>query len=217
MPRLYLPLGHQPQQPRLFEAARSSSLDLGPIGKDLVELALTETGEPTWPELPPVCLITGEKSNVTFRKVKFSRFPRWVLLLAVVPAGSVVLAGIVALLLTKKASGELPFSDRGWFRWRVARMITPISVFLALGALFVGLSLTLTEQLLEAALAWGVMVSSPLVLYLTLQRNRMVTPVHITDTEIALKIPSEEAARAVLDRLHPGGMEQAVPLFGAAR
>jgi len=205
MPTLHLPLG-QPRR-RLFESARSSARDTGPLGEDLATLAFTGSGEArsTWPELPPVCLVTGERSNVTFRDVKFSWFPRWVFLLALVPAGSVLLAGLVAAILTRRASGELPFSSRGWLRWRVARMTTPISVVLALGALFMGMSFMSAEQTLAATLALGAMVGVPLALYLGLQHNRMVLSGRITDTEIAIEIPREEAARAILDHLCPPG------------
>jgi hypothetical protein len=198
---------------------------VGPTGKSLAELAFADADgtrepnpDPGWADLPPVCVITGAKDNVVTRKVTLSWFPRWVLLLALVPAGSVLLAGIVALFMTKKASGYLPFSDRGWFRWRVAKIVTPISIFWVLGAIFVGMSFDVATEALQAALAWGAMVAVPLALYWTLQRNRMVVPVRITDSEIALKIPSEEAARAVVDFLYPGGgTGQAAPMFTAAR
>lgn len=221
MPTLHLPLGRQPQ-PQLFAAARSTASDMGPIGEDLTTLAFGDssegqTGGATWSELPPVCLVTGEKDQVTFRKVKFSWFPRWVLLLAFVPAGSLLLAGIAALILNKHAEGELPFTDRGWRQWRVARMITPLSIFLALSALVMGLSYTSSDQSAAATLAWVTMIGAPLALYLGLQRNRMVAAARITDTEIALQVPSEAAARAILDRLHPGGMVAPGMLFGAAR
>ncbi|HEY8208179.1 MAG TPA: hypothetical protein VIG99_11900 [Myxococcaceae bacterium] len=193
---------------------------MGPTGKSLLELAFEgdRPDGPSWPELPPVCVVTGDTSNVTFRKVKFSWFSRWVLLLALVPTGSVFLAGIAALFLRKKASGELPFSDRGWRQWRMAKMVTPISVFLALGTLSVAMGASSSDPSSELGLAWvAIAAGIPLALYLAFQRNRMVRPVRITRDEIALEIPSEEAARAVLDHLHPGTALQTGPLFAAAR
>lgn len=159
-------------------------------------------------DLPPVCLITGEKGDVTFRKVKFSWYPRWVPLLIFVPFGGLLLALIVALILTKKAAGELPFSARGWSRWQVAKAMTVLSVFWVIGAMFAGIGMAAAERFVETALAFGSMFAVPLVLYFTLQRSRMVTPGRITDTEITLKIPSEEAALAVRDHLHSGRAAQ---------
>ncbi|HVE87176.1 MAG TPA: hypothetical protein VND93_30180, partial [Myxococcales bacterium] len=110
MPTLHLPFD---QSPRLFESARSTASDLGPTGQSLLSLPFPRDSG-ILPELPPVCLVTGERENVTFRRVRFSWFPSWVLLLSLLPTGSVALAGIAAWLLTKKAVGHLPFTDRGW-------------------------------------------------------------------------------------------------------
>jgi hypothetical protein len=41
--------------------------------------------------------------------------------------------------------------------------------------------------------------------------------VRITETELTLKIPSEEAAMAIRDHLHAGQLVQAVPVAVAAR
>src|SRR5512141_1345766 len=86
-------------------------------------------------DLPPVCISTGAQEEVTFRKVKFAWYPRWVAALILVPYGGLLLAAIVAAVLTKRAKGELPFSNLGWSRWRQAKLFIGLSVVL----LFVGL------------------------------------------------------------------------------
>ena len=67
-------------------------------------------------DLPPVCLIIGQRESVSFHKVKFAWYPRWVPALIFVPLGGLLLAAIVAAIMTKRAAGELPFSDQGWSR-----------------------------------------------------------------------------------------------------
>jgi hypothetical protein len=168
-------------------------------------------------DLPPVCLITGERRDVTFRPVKFSWYPRWVALLIFVPFGGLLLAAIVAMILTKKAAGELPFSDEGWSRWRLAKLMTAVSVLWVIAALFAGSFFLAAESWTAATLGYGSMVVVPLAIYFTLQRKRTVTPARITNTEITLNIPSEEAAFAVREHLHSGRVVQAAPMAAVAR
>lgn len=168
-------------------------------------------------DLPPVCLITGERAGVTFHKVKFSWYPRWIPALIFVPFGGILLAAIVAFIMTKKAAGELPFTEQGWSRWRLAKIMGVVSVFFVLLAMFGGLGLMAAELPEAAFVAWGLMIAVPLAIYFNLQRGRSVMPVRITDTEITLKIPSEEAALAIRDHLHSGRVVQAAPMAVAAR
>jgi len=163
-------------------------------------------------DLPPVCLITGERNDVTFRRVKFSWYPRWIAALILVPYGGLLLALIVALILTKRAAGELPFSDEGWSRWRLAKAMMPVAVLWVIAAMSGGVFLLVSEQTGLGLLALLSMLGVPLVLYLTVQRGRMVTPASITDTEIALNVPSLQAALAIHRHLHAGRVAQATPV-----
>ncbi|RKG63079.1 hypothetical protein D7V80_32075 [Corallococcus sp. CA054B] len=68
-------------------------------------------------DLPPVCLITGERQGVVFKPVAFSWYPPWisrflllgVLALALVPILPIAL--FVASVRTKQALGTLPFTE----------------------------------------------------------------------------------------------------------
>jgi hypothetical protein len=164
-------------------------------------------------DLPPVCLITGERNNVTFRKVKFAWYPRWVALLIFVPCGSWLLAAIVAAILTKRAAGELPFTDEGWSRWRLAKLLAAVQVLWIIGALFAGYYFGVDERIPEMVVSFVAMLALPLAVYFAFQRNRMVTPARITETEITLKIPSEVAAMAIREHLHAGQPAQPAPAF----
>jgi hypothetical protein len=166
-------------------------------------------------DLPPVCLITGARDNVSFRKVKFAWYPRWVAFLIFVPFGGLLLAAIVAMILTKKAAGELPFSDEGWSKWRMAKIMVAVDVLWVIGAMFAGIGFAASETEtggVIAALAFSSMVAVPVAIYFLFQRKRMVTPTRITDTDLTIKIPSEEAAAAVRMHLTGGRVVQAQPL-----
>ena len=180
-----------------------------PAGMALLKLPINEMSSF---DLPPVCLITGERNDVTFRRVRFSWYPRWVPVLILVPTGGLLLALIVALILAKRAAGELPFSDEGWSRWRRAKLMVPVAVLWVIVAMLGGVFFLSSEQTALGLLALLTMVGVPLVLYLTVQRGRMVTPASITDTEIALNVPSLQAALAIREHLHSGRVVQAMPV-----
>jgi hypothetical protein len=166
-----------------------------------------------------VCLITGTRDGVSFRKVKFAWYPRWVGALIFVPLGGILLAAIVAMILTKRASGELPFSDRGWSLWRTAKIMVAVDVLWILVAMFGGIGLATSEGDLAplSAVAFLSMVVVPIAVYFAFQRNKMVTPTRITEAELTLKIPSAEAALAVRQHLGAGRVLQAQPMAVPAR
>jgi len=172
-------------------------------------------------DLPPVCLITGERTGVSFRKVKFAWYPRWVAALIFVPFGGLLLAAIVAMILTKKASGELPFSDAGWSKWRLAKIMVGLDILWVIVALFGGIAVLSNAEggVLSFAgpLIFFSMVGVPVAVYFLFQRKKMVTPTRITETELTINIPSEEAAMAIRQHLTGGRVVQAQPLAVPAR
>jgi len=164
-------------------------------------------------DLPPVCLLTGERTNVSFRKVKFAWYPRWVGFLILVPYGGLLLAAIVAAILTKRAKGELPFSDQGWSRWRLAKIMMVLQFLWLLGGLVGGIAAAAAGD--AGSIAILLFVSVPvgmLAIYFAFQRNKMVVPTRITEAEITIKIPSEQAAMAIREHLTAGHVVQAQPL-----
>jgi hypothetical protein len=166
-------------------------------------------------DLPPVCLITGERTGVSFRKVKFAWYPRWVAALIFVPFGGLLLAAIVAMILTKKAAGELPFSDAGWSKWRLAKIMVGLDVLWILVTMFAGIGFAASESELGgviSALLFFSMVAVPIAVYFVFQRKKMVLPTRITETELTIKIPSEEAAAAIRQHLTGGQVVLAQPL-----
>ncbi|HYV48694.1 MAG TPA: hypothetical protein VFA20_27740 [Myxococcaceae bacterium] len=173
-------------------------------------------------DLPPVCLITGERTGVSFRKVKFAWYPRWIPALIFVPFGGLLLAAIVAMILTKKAAGELPFTDAGWSKWRLAKIMVGLDVLWVIFAMFAGIGLLAAAEGSAGGTAAGVlalasMVAVPVVIYFLFQRKKMITPTRITDTELTINVPNEEAAMAIRQHLTGGRVVQAQPMAVRAR
>jgi hypothetical protein len=168
-------------------------------------------------DLPPVCLITGGRDDVSFRKVKFAWYPRWVAFLIFVPLGGWILAAIVAMILTRRAAGELPFSATGWSQWRLAKIMVAVDILWVIVALTAGAVLASAEGWGPAApaLLFLSVLGVPLAIYFLFQRNKMLMPTRITDAELTLKIPSEQAAMAIRQHLTAGQVVQAQPLMAA--
>lgn len=154
-------------------------------------------------DLPPVCVGTGTRNEVTFRKVKFAWYPRWVWVLIFVPFGGLLLAAVVAAVLTKRAKGELPFSDAAWSRWRLGKILTALAVVVLLASLFGGIILLAQESSGSGALTLLLGLAVPLIAAVIFGRWGP-QPVKITDQELTLNIPSAEAAIAIRDHLHAG-------------
>ncbi|RKG60871.1 zinc ribbon domain-containing protein [Corallococcus sp. AB011P] len=123
-------------------------------------------------DLPPVCIITGERQGVVFKPVKFSWYPPWIslflllgvlalALVPILPIASIVLpiALIVASVRTKQAKGTLPFTEEAWSRWRRARVIRPIAFAAGAGLLIMAAAVLAAGERMPlglGALALGV-------------------------------------------------------------
>jgi hypothetical protein len=154
-------------------------------------------------DLPPVCVGTGAQNEVKFHKVKFAWYPRWVAALILVPYGGLLLAAVVAAILTKRAKGELPFSDLGWSRWRQAKLFIGLSVVVLFAGIIGGIGLMIAEIVEVGLLAFALGLIVPLAIYFAFKSHGPQV-LKITDSEITLKIPSAEAAQAIHGHLHAG-------------
>jgi hypothetical protein len=158
-------------------------------------------------DLPRVCVVTGQSQNVVFKPVKFSWYPRWIGVLVLV---NVLLAVIVASIMTKRVKGELPFTEEAWAAWRKGRMLMAFSVIGAI-ALFVGGAVLMANDLPAPGVV-GLVASLvlPIVIGVKFLRNKGVTCAKIADGKTTLTIPSEEAAIAI--QRHLTGAEAHVPV-----
>ncbi len=165
-------------------------------------------------DLPPVCVVTGAQTDVKFHKVKFAWYPQWVAALILVPYGGLLLAAVVAAVLTKRAKGELPFSEAAWSHWRLGKILTVLAVVLLLASLIGGIILLATNSSGLGALTLLLGVVVPLIAAVIFGRWGP-QPVKITEQEITLNLPSAEAAAAIRDHLHAGRPAQPAQVMRA--
>lgn len=165
-------------------------------------------------DLPPVCILTGAREDVSFHPVNFQWYPRWIALLIFIPYGLFV-ALILALALRKRARGELPFSAKARARFVVAKVAWGLSlvwfVLSIFGAMFVLFSDQLASWAGPAALA--ACLGVPIAVWFATARWRLDI-LRITDAQLTLKIPRAEVAAAFDAHLH-AGVVQAVPVAAA--
>src|SRR5579871_1645603 len=82
-------------------------------------------------DLPKVCLITGSDQDVVFKPAKFAWYPRWIGVLAISP----IIFLIVALIVTKRAKGELPFTEQGYKQYRQGQLFFALAILWAIAGL----------------------------------------------------------------------------------
>lgn len=152
-------------------------------------------------DLPPVCVVTGAREGVTFKKVKFQWVPPMARFLVVFCG----LVGVVAMLvMQKRAEGELPFSEEGWARWRSGKMLVGGGLVGFLLALFSGLFAMSTRSGEAFGLVLMLLGFVVLVVALVMARGRGPACKKIEDDTIELELPSADAASAFEERLRGG-------------
>lgn len=161
-------------------------------------------------DLPSVCLVTGSEEGVTFHKRRLLWTPPWVYLLILVPAGGLLLAAVVSMIVRRRAEAELPFSELGWSRYQQARWVRPLSVvFLILGWVF-GMMFLASDEAPYATLAPILLILAMVVPVATyfVTRKWVVVPTRISQTHVDLRIGSDVAALRIAEHLRAGGSNQ---------
>ncbi|MCY0998718.1 hypothetical protein OWM54_16385 [Myxococcus sp. MISCRS1] len=161
-------------------------------------------------DLPRVCVITGQTEGITFQPVKFSWYPRWLLIF--VPFAALIVL-LVAMLLTKRAQGTLPFSEEGWAQWKRAKLVFGLSflgtIAVLCGAIFAFAGNTQTGSYLMVGVLVAVLI--PVVAYSAVVQGKVPQVVRIDNREVTLRLPSDEAASAILRHLQAGQASRAMP------
>lgn len=149
-------------------------------------------------DLPPVCIITGEREGVVFKPVKFSWYPRWIGFLVLL---NVFIALIVASAMTKRVKGTLPFTEAAWSRWKRGQVIMIAACVLALALFFGGLALLLGEDPTPLGfVSLALCVALPVAAWIYFLRDRAPRVVRIDKEAIVLSIPNAEAAFGIAHR-----------------
>lgn len=156
-------------------------------------------------DLPPVCLLTGATTDVSFQPVKFSWYPRWIALFA--PLALLPVA-ILAWILTRRVAGQMPFSTGAYARWRRGKLLFTLSLFgmivILIGGSAVMVSATSDEALGAFFLAILGAIALPIVVWAVTLRGRDVKVVEISKTHLTVEIPNAEVAQRVTRHLLSG-------------
>ncbi|WP_223641987.1 hypothetical protein [Corallococcus sp. EGB] len=165
-----------------------------------VELPVGELNEF---DLPPVCIVTGEQGEgVVFKPVKFVWHPRWIGLLIFCNA---LIALIVALAMTKRVKGALPFTEEAWSLWKRGQVIMGVSAVTTIALLLTSLSLLASRH--PSPLGFLALVSAvalPVLAWFFFLRGRGPQVRRIDKGTIALAIPNRDAARALMGHFQAG-------------
>lgn len=146
-------------------------------------------------DLPRICIVTGKTEGVVFKPVKFSWYPRWVAALVII---NLLIAAIVAAILTKRVKGELPFTEEAYKQWKRGQVLFTLSVIAALVAFFAGIIMLAGEKLAVVGLL--LMLASfvgPIAIYLTQLKNKGPVVHRIADGTVTLQLPSAAATDAI--------------------
>lgn len=151
-------------------------------------------------DLPAVCVVTGAREGVVFRKVQFVWIPPVARMLAVACG----LVGVVAMLaMQKRVHGELPFSDAGWERWRSGKILVAVGVVACVALVALG---AYTFSVASLEMGGLVMITGivALVAAALLAKGRGPACKRIGDDDIELELPSADATAAFEERLRLG-------------
>lgn len=165
-------------------------------------------------DLPRVCVLTGESQGVVFKDVKFAWYPPWVAALVVV---NVIVMAFVAWVLTKRATGKLPFTEAAWAAWRKGRVIQVLSVlggiilFIAGVFLMASAKAQATAVLAAGGLLLVASIAVPVMLWRRFVKGKTLQVRRITRTHITLRLPSDEACATLQAHLSGGRRAQMMP------
>jgi hypothetical protein len=153
--------------------------------------------------LPRVCVTTGQPGPVTFQKVQFQYFPKWIAIFAVAP----LLYLIFFMILRKSANGTLPFSEQGWSDVKAARRNVLFAVLgLIVGCIAAGALTANVRGDTGPLLMLGLIIVGIIAIVVTSVQMKKVYPVatFIDDRAVTLTLPSPEAERLFEQHLNAG-------------
>ncbi|MHA7627883.1 B-box zinc finger protein [Corallococcus sp. M7] len=146
-------------------------------------------------DLPPICIVTGERQGVVFKPVQFSWYPRWIGFLALL---NLLIAIIVAAAMTKRVKGTLPFTEEAWSRWRRGQVVMGVSVVAAIALLILSFSLLASDAPeWQGLVTMASSVALPVLIWVFLLRNRGPQVRRIDPDNISIVIPNGPAAHAI--------------------
>lgn len=158
-------------------------------------------------DLPRVCVVTGQTENVEFKPVKFAWYPRWIAALVII---NLLIAAIVASIMTRRVKGHLPFTEEAYKAWWRGRILFGLS-FLVMIAVMIG-GIVVMDRTPPLGLGLVLLsIATPIVTYFVFARNRGPVVQRIADGTITLKLPSEQAVMTIQDHMNAGLSKRSTP------
>ncbi|MBS2028607.1 MAG: hypothetical protein JST54_11945 [Deltaproteobacteria bacterium] len=152
-------------------------------------------------DLPRVCVVTGATENVVFKDVKFQWYPRWVAALILI---NVLVMAVVAMALTKKVKGKLPFTEEAFATWRRGITVMTLSVIAAIVVFIASMVAFGNDVPVFGILGVLASIGGPIAVWVTMVRGKTVQCLKIADGFITLNVPSGQAALEIQRHLHAG-------------
>lgn len=152
-------------------------------------------------DLPRVCVVTGASQDVVFKDVKFQWFPRWV---AVFILFNVIIFAVIALILTKRVKGKLPFTEDAFSAWKRGQLFFGLSIFGAIVLFIAGIMVMAAMDSPVGLLVWVAAIALPVFVGIKFVKGKSVSCTRIADGQVTLKIPSDSAAQSLRDHLQGG-------------
>jgi len=152
-------------------------------------------------DLPRVCIVTGATDGVVFKPVKFSWYPSWVSVLVII---NVLIAAIVASILTRRVKGQLPFTEESFKAWKRGQLFFALSIVAAIALFVGGFVLSFNQPGGLGALGILLAIAVPIVVYRKYLRNRAPVVKRIADGRVTLVLPSDAAVEAIRNHLFAG-------------
>ena len=153
-------------------------------------------------DLPAVCLISGVRDDIVWKRRRWSYTPPWVYFLILV---NLLVMIIVALIVSKNARLELPYNREAYRSWRFRLTLLTLTILASIAGGFVLLFMGIDQEVPVVAIG-GLLAGTilfPVTAWILWGRNRGPRVVKITDTTATFAIPSAEAALEITDRFIP--------------
>jgi hypothetical protein len=157
------------------------------------------------PELPEICVATGATTGVRMRPASFVFVPT-VARFAIVFCG--LIGMIAALVMTKRATLVLPFTDEAWERWTRAKTVFLVVV---IGGVACLVACAIAGYFYEGIGAFLVLLIGALVYHFVVVKPAGPSCVDIDEAYVTLELPNREASLAIGDRLDASARKPATP------
>lgn len=176
--------------------------------------------------LPEVCLVTGSREAVEWRRVRLAWAPGWTVIpyvLFFVPCIPTVLrllciplAIILRIVVGRKVHVELPFEEGRFVVWRIGRVAQPLATVMGLCVgLPAGVYTLGSGYVAIGAVLVGAGLAVPVVTWLAVGFRRGPVTRGITADRVLLDLPSEQAA-VEIRRVLSGHTGERASLEGSA-